>query len=284
LIASIGVRQSSVWMHDASGDRMVSQEGSASAASLSADGKRLYYLLQKNNLSDVKDLWQRDLASGKSNPVLPGLRILDYETSRDETQVAFTVAETEGERDIFLAAADRSTPPRLVVRGGDNVSFGAGGQLIFQQLSGKALYLARIQADGSGLEWLQDLPIAGKAGVSPDGQWVFTGGAGGKRGAFGVSVRGQVRLICNTRCDAKWSPDGKYLYLTVGHPKRSNGRTYILPIARGMGVPDLPPFDEAGPSGVRSIPRMAVAPGPDPETYAYTKSEFKGNLFRIPLH
>ncbi len=50
LIASIGVRQSSVWMHDASGDRMVSEEGSASAAALSADGKRLYYLLQKNNL------------------------------------------------------------------------------------------------------------------------------------------------------------------------------------------------------------------------------------------
>jgi eukaryotic-like serine/threonine-protein kinase len=77
LITSIGVRQSSVWTHDAAGDRMVSQEGSASASSLSADGKRLYYLLQKNNQSDVQDLWQRDLVSGKSNPVLQGLRILD---------------------------------------------------------------------------------------------------------------------------------------------------------------------------------------------------------------
>jgi hypothetical protein len=25
-------------------------------------------------------------------------------------------------------------------------------------------------------------------------------------------------------------------------------------------------------------------PGPDPQTYAFVKSEFVGNLFRIPLH
>ncbi len=230
-------------------------------------------------------MWQRDLVSGKSNPLLPGLRILNYEISRDEKQVAFTVAGAGGERDIFVAASDRSTPPRLVVRGGDNVSFGAGGQLIFQQLSGKALYLARIQPDGSGLQRIQDVPIAQKSGVSPDGEWVLTGGAGTLVGAFAVSAQGKPhREICVTRCDAKWSPDGKYLYLTTGHPKRSNGLTYILPILPGAGIPDLPPFDETGPSGVRSIPRMAVAPGPDPDTYAFTKSEFKGNLFRIPLH
>ena len=64
----------------------------------------------------------------------------------------------------------------------------------------------------------------------------------------------------------------------------TNGRTYIIPIPPGNGLPDLPVIDEAGPSGMRSIPQMFVAPGPDPGTYAYTKSEFKGNLFRIPLH
>jgi hypothetical protein len=52
----------------------------------------------------------------------------------------------------------------------------------------------------------------------------------------------------------------------------------------GAGLPDLPPIDAAGPSGMRSIPQMLVAPGPDPETYAFAKSQFQGNLFRIPLH
>ena len=149
LIASVGVRQSSVWTHDASGDRMVSEEGSASAPALSADGKRLYYLLRKHNQSDAEDLWQRDLVSGKSNPVLTGLRIVDYEISRDEAQVAVTAVGAGGERDIFVAAADRSTPPRLVVRGGDTVSFGAGGQLIFRQLSANENYLARMVVENA---------------------------------------------------------------------------------------------------------------------------------------
>jgi eukaryotic-like serine/threonine-protein kinase len=286
LIASIGVRRSSVWTHDVSGDRLVSQEGSASAPALSADGKRLYYLLQKNNQSDVKDLWQRDLVSNKSNPVLPGMRIVDYEISRDETQVALTAVGKEGQREIFVAASDRSAPPRLVVQGGDSVSFGAGGQLIFRQLSAKTDYLAHIQADGSGLERIQDLPILAKSGASPDGEWVLAGGAGTTHGMFGVSVKGKVRRqICTTRCDGKWSPDGKYFYLTVGQPARSNGRTtYILPIPRGAGLPDLPLIDESGPSGMRSIPQMSVAPGPDPGTYAFATAEFQGNLFRIPLH
>lgn len=70
-----------------------------------------------DNQSGVKDLWQRDLVSGKSNPVLPGLRIEDYEISRDETQVAYTTVGAGGERDIFLATADRSTSPHLVAAG-----------------------------------------------------------------------------------------------------------------------------------------------------------------------
>jgi Tol biopolymer transport system component len=288
LIASVGVRQSSVWTHDSAGDRMVSQEGSASAPALSADGKRLYYLLQKSNRTEVKDLWQRDLVSGNSRSVLPGLPIVDYDISRDETQVAYTAVGAGNEKEIFMVAADRSTPPRQVVRGGDSVSFGAGGQLIFRQLGAHANYLARIQTDGSGLERIQNLRISDKTGASPDGNWVVTGDADGVSGAFAVSLKGQVRCqLCTGQCDAKWSPDGKYLYLTVGDPKRSKGQTYIIPIPRGVGLLDLPRdgLDAVGGlSGMRSIPGTFVAPGPDPQTYAFARSEFRGNLFRIPLH
>ena len=63
LIASVGVRQSSVWTHDASGDHAVSVEGSAEAPRLSRDGKRLYYLLRKNTSSDLRELWRRDQLS-----------------------------------------------------------------------------------------------------------------------------------------------------------------------------------------------------------------------------
>jgi len=286
LVASVGVRESSVWMHDAAGDRMVSQEGSASAPALSPDGKRLYYLLQKNNQSDVKDLWMRDLASGKSGPLLEGLRIVDYAMSPDETQVAFTADAGRGEKDIYVAAADRSTAPRLVVRGGDSVSFCPGGRLIFRQLSGEANYLARLQADGSGMARIQDLRIAGKSGVSPDGEWALVGsGYRDLHGMYAVSVNGSARRqICNTECNGNWSPDGKYVYTAVGAPTNSNGSTYVLPVVSGTEVPDLPPINIEGPAGVQSIPHMEVAPGPNPGQYAFAKSTFQGNLFRIPLH
>jgi hypothetical protein len=245
----------------------------------------LYYLLRKNNQSDAKDLWQRDLVSGKSNPVLPGLRIVSYDVSRDETQIAYTAVGVGGVREIFVTAADRSTPPRLLVRGGDSVSFGAGGQLIFRQLGATSNYLAHIQADGTGLERIENLTIIDKSGTSPDGEWVLASGAGASRGLYAISMKNRTRRqVCLTRCDANWSPDGKYLYLTVGQPSRSTGRTFILPIPPGAGLPQLPPIDEAGPSGMRSIPHVYVAPGPGPETYAFAKPEFHGNLFRIPLH
>ena len=105
----------------------------------------------------MSELWRRDLLSGKSDPVLTGQRIVDYDVSRDEARVAFTV-QVGDESQIFLAAADRSSPPRLVVRGGDEVSFG-GGQLFFRQVGGKADYLARVQEDGSGLARILETKI-----------------------------------------------------------------------------------------------------------------------------
>lgn len=288
LIASVGVRQSSVWMHDSKGDRLVSQEGFASAPLLSLDGQRLYYLLQRNNLSDIRDLWKRDLASGKVNPVIEGKRILDYDFSRDETQVAFTTAEAGGESDISVAAVDRSTPPHQVVRGGSMVNFGARGELLFMQMSAQANYLARVHLDGSRLERIQNLRITEKDGVSPDGEWAITGDADGVSGAFAVSVNGQVRReLCTTECHVQFSPDGKYLCLSIGSLSKSEGQTYIIPIPNGIAELKAPPdgFDgDRGLAGLRSIRQMGVAPGPDPETYAYVKAAFQGNLFRIPLH
>jgi hypothetical protein len=195
LIASVGVRRSSVWTHDAAGDHAVSLEGSASAPWLSPDGKRLYYLLRKSTSSDLSELWRRDLLSGKSDPVLTGQRIVDYDVSLDETRVAFTVHPGD-ESQTFVAAADRSSPPRLVVREGDEVSFSAG-QLIFRQVGGKANYLARVQEDGSGLTRIRESKIVEIGRVSPDGKWASVGGADSADGNFAVAVRsGAQRKIC----------------------------------------------------------------------------------------
>jgi hypothetical protein len=291
LIASVGVRRSSVWMHDAAGDHAVSMEGSASAARLSPDGKRVYYLLRKSSSSDVSELWRRDLLSGKSDPVLTGQRIVDYDVSRDEARVAFTVL-MGNESQIFVAAADRSSPPRLMVRGGDQVSFGAG-QLIFRQMGVKANYLARVQADGSGLTRILESKIAEIGGVSPDGEWAIIGIAESVDGDYAVPVRGGAqRKICAGACYVQWSADGKYMYVSLTSRNSAAGstvHTYVFPIRHGFGLLDLPASgidraSEAEFAGIQSIPQGDMSPGPDPQTYAFTTAAFQGNLFRIPLH
>jgi eukaryotic-like serine/threonine-protein kinase len=119
LITSIGVRRSTVFTHDPSGDHPVSVEGSVSAPQLSPDGKRLYYLLRKDNSTEAVELWARDLASGKSDPLVTGQRIMDYDISSDQTRVAFTV-QSGGSSQIFLAPLDRSSPPHLVTKDGES--------------------------------------------------------------------------------------------------------------------------------------------------------------------
>jgi len=291
LIASVGVRQSSVWTHDAAGNHAVSLEGSAWSPWLSPDGKRLYYLLRKSTSSEVSELWRRDLLSGKSDRVLTGQRIVDYDVSPDETRVAFTV-HTENEAQIFLAAADRGSPPRLVVRGGDEVSFGAG-QLFFRQLSGKAAYAARVQEDGSGLTRILEAKTTEVDGVSPDGEWAIVADLDSSPGEYVVGVRRRAqRKICAGVCFLKWSADGKYLYASPTSrfsASESTLATCIIPISHGVERLDLPASgidlaDREQLAGFQTIPQGSISPGPNPQTYAYTTSSFQGNLFRIPLH
>jgi len=285
LISSVGVRKGSVWMHDASGEHPVSSEGSASHPKMSADFKRVYYLLRKNAASS-NELWSADLASGRSNPFLAGVSMLDFDISSDGHMVAFT-SGSGTHAQIFIAPLDGSAPPRQVVTSGDSVSFGAPGELIFRQLEPRANYLARIKTDGTGLARMMDEPIVGKTGVSPDGAWAVAGGSV----TYAVSVKDGIRKpICIGACLTCWSRDGAYLYMTTNFDRtKAAGTTLVLPIPPGHPLPDLPSAglnanaDEKLP-GIREIRLSELAPGPGPDTYAFAKSEFVGNLFRIPLH
>jgi serine/threonine protein kinase len=288
LIASVGVRKSSVWFHDGQGERLISPEGSVSDPKITADGKRVYYLLRKNG-SNVGELWSTEAASGKTNPSLAGVSMVDFDISPDEQEVAFTSGNGK-ESAIFVAPLDASGPPRQVVRGGDSVSFGAPGELVFRQLGPDANYLARIKTDGGGLGRVLDEPILNKGAVSPGGAWAEVSGIGGaRRGTYAVSLQDRTRkMICAFLCQPKWSPDGLFLYVATRLDPTSAGTTLVLPIPRGQGLPALP---EGGVSldasddmpGVQVIRQGQVAPGPG-GTYAFARSEFVGNLFRIPLH
>lgn len=300
LITSLGLRLSSIWLKDGSVDHRLPVEGAPSQPKFSADEQRLYYLVKKSNSRDVSELWARDLASGRAGPIVTGQSIADYDISRDEKSVAFTVG-TSGEKSILMAPVDRGSPPRLLTRDGDEVSFAGPNDIVFRQLAEKANYLARIHNDGTGLARVLQTPVAEKAGVSPDGEWASVAGwtePPQGEGTYLISLRDRSYrlLVRKAPCVVQWSLDSKLLFLTLSHTTvdqrvtaGSSGRTLVISLPHGLAEAAIPDggFDPASdqvPAGIQVIPRWLVAPRFDATSYAYTATEFQGNLFRIPLH
>jgi serine/threonine protein kinase/Tol biopolymer transport system component len=294
LVTSLGHRQSAVWIHDAAGERAITSEGFARLPRFSRDGTRAFYLLQQDSSSSSAELRTVDLGSGKSESVLPGVSVTDYDISRDEKEIAYTTKENNGESRIWLASLDRRSPPREIARGGDQVSFGTDGDLLFRSLEEKTNSLARIKKNGSGRKRIEAVPIVYKTGVSPDGAWaiVVAAGAGehSQPQTLAVPVNGgNPQKICSPSCPAVWSADGRFLYLARGATVTSLGMTIAIPVPAGKSLPDLPASGvvlaaAAKLPGALVIEHDLVSPGADPSTYLFTKSDFQRNLFRIPLH
>jgi Tol biopolymer transport system component len=310
LVTSIGTRRSSIWLHDAAGERPVSSEGYALSPRLSRDSKRLFYLFARDLSLSASgwgpwsaELLSLDLGSGKSDTLLPGVSVTDFDISRDEKLVAFSANDgPERTSTIWLASLNRDSPPRQIARDGDQVSFGADGELIFRSLAENNA-LVRIRQDGTGRETITSPPVLEKFGVSPDGQWavIFSPGAGGTPGAPGATLAvptrgGAPRRICPGDCLATWSSDGRFFYVLnyIANSRSASvltqGKALAIPVPPGKSLPDLPAdgIDLTAPQvpipGVRIIDHAIISPGPDPSTYAFTKTDLQRNLFRIPLH
>ena len=107
--------------------------------------------------------------------------------------------------------AHTTSPDR---RAGDQVSFGADGDLVFRSLEGKTNLLVRIKKDGSGRERITTVPILDKFGVSPDGEWVT---------ALSRTWRVRLCLQCPSTVALPrksvstlrggWSSDGRFFYV-----------------------------------------------------------------------
>ncbi len=86
IITSMGVHESSIWIHGPEGERSLSSEGEVvadiSPLLFSADGKVLYYLL-RHPAGSEPELWRTTVDSGQSEAVLPGIFMLAYDISPD---------------------------------------------------------------------------------------------------------------------------------------------------------------------------------------------------------
>ena len=299
LVTSVGTRRSALWIHDAAGERAISSESYALAPHLSRDGRRVFYLFARNLVLSAEVGWMTwsgelhsvDLSSGKTDSVLPGVSVRDYDISGDEKEVAFTTGESGGESQIWLASLDRSKPPRQITRGGDQVSFGADGDLIFRSLEEKTNGLVRIKKDGRERERITTTPVLEKFGVSPDGEWVIVLSPGVGEdvipAALAVPIHGGApKKVCTPDCWSGWSSDGRFFYVAIPRGEK----TLVIPVPAGKSLPHFPASginmatSEAELPGARVIERGSITLGPDPSQYVFVKTELQRNLFRIPLH
>ena len=90
----------------------------------------------------------------------------------------------------------------------------------------------------------------------------------------------------------RWSPDWRRAALSIQYGAATGfsvGRTFVLPVAPGTALFDVPPSgfsseaEIAAVPGVEIIPHGDVALGPTPGVYAFSKVMTTRNLYRIPL-
>jgi DNA-binding winged helix-turn-helix (wHTH) protein/Tol biopolymer transport system component len=307
LITSIGIQESAIWIHDALGERPISSEGHvisdpgwSSSVTFSSDGKSLFYLMRRESLASLSELWRTDLESGKSERALPGFSMAGYDISSDGKEVVFSIQSSGKASQFWLAPLDRSAPPKLIASAGESSPdfgphFGPDGQVLFVWRDGNANYLARMNKDGSDRSKVAPYPISGIYGaISPDRRWIVA-----SIPAPDVSVGaivavptggGAPRRICAGFRPVAWAPDGKFFYIGVARSSRTSpGKTLAIPVQTGETLPDLPASgirgldDAAAFPGSRLIEGWVISPGPDPSVFAYVKTTMHRNLFRIPL-
>jgi Tol biopolymer transport system component/predicted Ser/Thr protein kinase len=294
-ITSVGLAQSSIWLHDGGGDRQISLEGYALTPKFTPDGKRVLYQVRKGTSGE---LWVAELDSGRSEPLLPGFAIAlsgpgalgGFDISPDGRQVVVTSPDSAGKLRLWLAPLDRRSPPRQIPNiEGDHPYFGATGEVFFRRVEGTSAFLYRVQGDGSGLRKASDLTLVGMAGATPDRNWLVLGSHAAPGSVF-FRVDGGAPILTQLppQTGIKWSGDGKYLFLE-GKVAYNVGKTFVLPLAPGQVVPErlihgLPSLEEIVQiPGARAIPVVDVAPGPTADIYAFTRVTVQRNLYRVPV-
>jgi eukaryotic-like serine/threonine-protein kinase len=223
LVTSAGIRQSTVWLHDAKGDRQISGEGFAIVPGLgfagggnrsvfSPDRKRLFYLVHKEGSRAYKagELWAVDLDSGANEAVLPGVLMSEFQLSPNGDQVAFVAQDAKEMSHVWIAALDRRAPPKQITSSASNgMTFGPGGDIYFIAQEASMEFLYRRGSGETTPRRISPQPVENFVGLSPHGDWLLSGNdpviARPPQG--GPAIR-----VCNF-CGIGWGPDGKLLYM-----------------------------------------------------------------------
>ena len=297
LLTSVGVLDSTIWIHDAKGDRQLSSEGNAFETLLSSNGKKLYYLMQSGQSPEV-ELWVTELATGKRERLLEVFPVQNavsharhYAVSKDGSQIVFARLDQGGVSHLWLVPADRHSPPRRLpsVASEDTPYFLPDGEIVFRSTEGGLNFLYREKQDGTGRQKIVSDPIFDFHATSPDGKWVIAGAkvVGDENqnsaiSAYPVDGGLPVRL-CRTLCLCDWDVRGSFFYMNFANEEPY---TYSLPLKGASELPNLPPDGVRSASDVKSqakaVPHI-IGSAAGPDFYSFTQSNVRRNIYRIFL-
>ena len=312
LLTSVGIRQSSVWVRDARGERPVSSEGfgffGASVNLLglsqpfSPDGRRLFYLVRRGSGRAAStdegpsELYVADLDSGRSDRLLPGFDVTGYTLSPDGKRLVFAALDPAGKSYLWIASSEGRFPPRRLASGeAGGPRFGPSGEIYFRLREGDQSFVYRSSDEGVSWQKVLPNPILHFSSVSPDGKWLvaFIAAASeqSSRAVVAFPVSGGPPLPICFNCQVDWAPGGQVLRLTVpgvSHASHQGARTYFVSLPRGESFPPLPPGGIRSDQDLAKLPVVhsgdgVLFPGPDPSVYAFTRETVQRNIYRIPL-
>ena len=311
-ITSVGISQSTLWLHDLTGERQISSEGSAQEPWFSPDGKALFFLVSKQLTIPLSggELWKMDLESGRADRPLPGLAAFHYDVSADGRRIALVSENDRGQSRLWLASLDRSSPPRQVDLSASirTARFDPSGGVFFVASDAGSSFLYHVNEDGSQRVKILPDPIIEVENVSPDGKWMLVkapasvGDTPGRACLAYPTHGGRAVLIGGGDLYPNgWTSDGRFLYRSLyglGWSHSTSFKVVLIPIERGQALPRLPSSginsetDLATIRGVKVIELGSVmsgglpvgyAPGPNPSIYAFTRTTVHRNLYRIAI-
>jgi Tol biopolymer transport system component len=152
LVTAVALQNTSLWVHDAQGERQISLEGNGADPKFTPDGKKLCYLIVREAPSafgfyrEPGELQVADVESGRSEPLVRGFQVLDYDISADGRGVVMWTTDAEGKNRLWLAPLDRSSPPRQIpdIEGGQP-KFAPSGEILFRRrLDGMSTFVYRV--------------------------------------------------------------------------------------------------------------------------------------------
>ena len=296
LITSVGNAESTLWIHDARGERQLSSEGMAAVPQFSPDGKEVYYIVNQSvpGVDFIAgELRVVNLETGQVRRVLPDIAATGFSISPDGKRVAYASPDPQGHVHLWIAALDLRSSPRQIPSSADEdqPTFAADGELFFRAAEGGTNFLYRMKEDGSGRTKASPGPIYGYMSISPDKKWAAVRTASqGEEVPFVVEARpldgGAPVRICEVTCVAKWSPGGKsFVFIMRG---MGNVQSYMVPLAPGQSFPVLPKGGLKSKADLMALKGVALIPNriftsSQPGIYAFLRVVVHRNLFRIPL-